>query len=153
MLPIGLGGLTSTPPLLQSLDVVDSAEHSLTIKATLVVWNPSNISAPLGDLSFLWSYDGFLIGMATVPDLTLQPGNNTVNCIGMMNPSIDCAHNPRTGCDPELAVQASREFISKYISGEYLIRMTLKVFTKRSDNRQTLLFLTSRPTRILRARR
>ncbi|KAG0360969.1 hypothetical protein BGZ54_009286 [Gamsiella multidivaricata] len=114
----GLGGLVTVPPLLEKLDVVDSTEHSLTVKATLVLWNPSNISATLGDLSFMWSYGGYLIGMATVPDLTLHAGNNTVECIGMMNPSIDCARKPDPSCDPGLARNASREFISKYISGD-----------------------------------
>ncbi|KAF9922553.1 hypothetical protein FBU30_007320 [Linnemannia zychae] len=114
----GLSGLVSVPPLLQSLDVVDSSEHSLTVKATLVLWNPSNISADLGDLSFLWSYDGYLIGMASVPQLQLNTGNNTIECIGMMDPSIHCLRRPQEPCDPELARNASREFISKYISGD-----------------------------------
>ncbi|KAG0294717.1 hypothetical protein BGZ97_004996 [Linnemannia gamsii] len=114
----GLGGLVSVPPLLESLDVVDSTEHSLTVKATLVLWNPSNISADLGDLSFLWSYGGYLIGMASVPQLQLHAGNNTIECIGMMDPSIHCLRKHDKTCDPELARNASREFISKYISGD-----------------------------------
>lgn len=114
----GLGGLVSVPPVLESLDVVDSTEHSLTVKATLVLWNPSNISAELGDLSFLWSYGGYLIGMASVPQLQLHAGNNTIECIGMMDPSIHCLRKPDKTCDPELAKNASREFISKYISGK-----------------------------------
>ncbi|KAF9101162.1 hypothetical protein BGX29_005964 [Mortierella sp. GBA35] len=114
----GLGGLVTVPPLLDSLDVVDSTEHSLTVKATLVLWNPSNISASLGDLSFLWSYDGYLIGMASVPQLQLHAGNNTIECIGMMDPSIHCLRQHDKICDPELARNASREFISKYISGD-----------------------------------
>lgn len=114
----GLGGLVSVPPVLESLDVVDSTEHSLTVKATLVLWNPSNISADLGDLSFLWSYEGYLIGMASVPQLQLHAGNNTIECIGMMDPSIHCLRKHDKTCDPELAKNASREFISKYISGD-----------------------------------
>ncbi|KAG0250842.1 hypothetical protein BG011_008052 [Mortierella polycephala] len=113
----GLSGLTSVPPVLEKLDVVDSTEHSLTVKATLMLWNPSNITAILGDLSFLWSYKGYLIGMATVSDLHLQAGNNTVECFGMMDPSIDCARKHDPSCDSALARNASREFISKYISG------------------------------------
>ncbi|KAG0032396.1 hypothetical protein BGZ81_011006 [Podila clonocystis] len=115
----GLGGLISTPPLLESLDVVDSSEHSLTVKVTLVLWNPSNISASLGDLSFLWAFGGYEIGMATSPDLTLGAGNNTIVAYGMMNPSLHCArrrHDPL--CDPEEATLAAREFISRYISGD-----------------------------------
>ncbi|KAF9127261.1 hypothetical protein BGW39_005983 [Mortierella sp. 14UC] len=112
------GGLVSVPPLLESLDVVDSTEHSLTVKAKLVLWNPSNISADLGDLSFLWSYGGYLIGMASVPQLQLHTGNNTIECIGMMDPSIHCLRKHDKTCDPELAKNASREFISKYISGD-----------------------------------
>ncbi|KAF9293654.1 hypothetical protein BGZ74_011599 [Mortierella antarctica] len=115
----GLGGLMSTPPLLKSLDVVDSSEHSLTVKVTLVLWNPSNISASLGDLSFLWSFGGYEIGMATSPNLTLGTGNNTIEAYGMMNPSLHCTrrrHDPL--CDPEEATQAAREFISRYISGD-----------------------------------
>ncbi|KAK3846742.1 MAG: hypothetical protein J3R72DRAFT_226287 [Linnemannia gamsii] len=114
----GLGGLVTVPPLLESLDVVDSTEHSLTVKAKLVLWNPSNISADLGDLSFLWSYGGYLIGMASVPQLQLHAGNNTIECIGMMDPSIHCLRSHDKTCDPELARNASREFISKYISGD-----------------------------------
>ncbi|KAI9240108.1 MAG: hypothetical protein BYD32DRAFT_409529 [Podila humilis] len=115
----GLGGLISTPPLLESLDVVDSTEHSLTVKVTLVLWNPSNISASLGDLSFLWSFDGYEIGMATSPELTLGVGNNTIEAYGMMNPSLHCdrrQYDPL--CDPEEAIRAAREFISRYISGD-----------------------------------
>ncbi|KAF9913280.1 hypothetical protein EC991_000042 [Linnemannia zychae] len=114
----GLGGLVSVPPLLESLDVVDSTEHSLTVKAKLILWNPSNISADLGDLSFLWAYGGYLIGMASVPQLQLHSGNNTIECIGMMDPSIHCLRKHDKTCDPELARNASREFISKYISGD-----------------------------------
>ncbi|KAF9407317.1 hypothetical protein BGZ94_002753 [Podila epigama] len=102
-----------------NLDVVDSTEHSLTVKVTLVLFNPSKISATLGDLSFLWSYGGFEIGMATSPELQLEVGNNTIEAYGMMNPSLHCArrrYDP--SCDPEEAVAAAREFISKYISGD-----------------------------------
>ncbi|KAF9562726.1 hypothetical protein EC968_005145 [Mortierella alpina] len=114
----GLGGLMSVPPVLEKLDVVDSTAHSLTVKATLTLFNPSSISATLGDLSFLWSNRGYVIGMATVTNVHLQPGNNTIECVGMMDPSTDCAlkHDPL--CNPELAITASREFISKYISGD-----------------------------------
>ncbi|KAI1315060.1 hypothetical protein EDD11_001353 [Mortierella claussenii] len=114
----GLGGLISTPPLLKKLDVVDSTEKSLTIKATLVLWNPSNISAILGDLSFLWSYGGYVVGMASVSDVRLQAGNNTIECFGMMDPTIDCKRKHDPKCNPELAKNASRDFISKYISGD-----------------------------------
>ncbi|KAF9944792.1 hypothetical protein BGZ70_004338 [Mortierella alpina] len=114
----GFGGLMTVPPVLEKLDVVDSTKHSLTVKATLTLFNPSSISATLGDLSFLWSNLGYVIGMASVSNVHLQPGNNTIECIGMMDPSTDCAlkHDPL--CNPELAINASREFISKYISGD-----------------------------------
>ncbi|KAF9989806.1 hypothetical protein BGZ75_004808 [Mortierella antarctica] len=114
----GLGGLMSVPPVLEKLDVVDSTAHSLTVKATLTLFNPSSISATLGDLSFLWSNHGYVIGMATVSNVHLQPGNNTIECIGMMDPSTDCALKRDPLCNPELAMNASREFISKYISGD-----------------------------------
>lgn len=114
----GLGGLATVPPVLQGMDVVESTEHSLTIKATLVVWNPSNITAALGDLSFLWSYNSHLIGVATVPDANFRPGHNTVECIGMVDPATDCTHKHDSECDPELAKSAMRQFISKYISGK-----------------------------------
>ncbi|KAF9437895.1 hypothetical protein BGZ76_010677 [Entomortierella beljakovae] len=114
----GIGGLTSATPILEGLDVVDSSEHSLTIKATLVVWNPSNISASLGSLSFLWSYNNYVIGMATVPSTNLQVGNNTIECFGMMDPNLDCTRKGDPSCDPEFARNASREFISNYISGD-----------------------------------
>ncbi len=110
----------SVPPVLEKLDVVDSTEHSLTVKATLTLLNPSTISATLGDLSFLWSYDGYVIGIATVSNVHLRAGNNTIECIGMMDPSTDCAHKHDPLCNPELARNASREFISKYISGRNL---------------------------------
>ncbi|CAO3564214.1 unnamed protein product [Mortierella alpina] len=114
----GLGGLMTVPPVLEKLDVVDSTKHSLTVKATLTLFNPSSISATLGDLSFPWSNLGHVIGMASVSNVHLQPGNNTIECIGMMDPATDCAlkHDPL--CNPELAINASREFISKYISGD-----------------------------------
>ncbi|KAG0212581.1 hypothetical protein BGX28_006017 [Mortierella sp. GBA30] len=114
----GLGGLVSVPPVLDKLDVVDSTEKSLTIKATLVLWNPSSISANLGDMSFLWSYNGYLVGMAAVSDVHLVSGNNTIECIGMLDPSIDCARKKDPLCNPEFAQNASREFMSKYISGD-----------------------------------
>ncbi|KAF9208097.1 hypothetical protein BGZ49_009792 [Haplosporangium sp. Z 27] len=114
----GIGGLNSVAPILDGLDVVDSTETSLTVKATLVVWNPSNISAHLGDLTFLWSYGGYLIGMASVIDVKLKTGNNTIDCFGMMDPTIDCAHKNDPTCDPRFARNASREFISSYISGD-----------------------------------
>ncbi|KAF9993529.1 hypothetical protein BGZ80_001951 [Entomortierella chlamydospora] len=114
----GIGGLSSVTPILDGLDVIDSTEHSLTVKATLIVWNPSSITANLGGLSFLWSYDGRLIGMASVPDLKLKVGNNTIECFGMMDPRIDCTHKNDPSCDIGFAGNASREFISKYISGD-----------------------------------
>ncbi|GJJ69934.1 hypothetical protein EMPS_02283 [Entomortierella parvispora] len=116
----GLGGLISEPPALLGLDVIDSTNHSLTIKATLVLWNPSHISASLGDVSFLWSHTGFVVGMATVPNLNLVAGNNTIECFGMMNPALHCKRKGPSDpeCDPEEARNASRAFISKYISGD-----------------------------------
>jgi hypothetical protein len=117
---IGLGGLISEPPTLLGLDVIDSTNHSLTVKATLVLWNPSHITAHLGAVSFLWSHSGFVIGMATVPDLQLVTGNNTIECFGMMNPSLHCKWEGPSdpNCNPEAARNASRSFISKYISGD-----------------------------------
>ncbi|KAF9112855.1 hypothetical protein BGX27_002688 [Mortierella sp. AM989] len=113
----GIGGLTSTTPILDGLDVVDSTENSLTVMAALIVWNPSNISANLGDLSFLWSYGGYVIGMASVLDVKLHVGNNTIECFGIMDPTIECARKNDPTCDPGFARNASREFISNYISG------------------------------------
>ena len=107
----------TVPPVLEKLDVVDSTKHSLTVKATLTLFNPSSISASLGDLSFLWSNLGHVIGMASVSNVHIKPGNNTIECIGMMDPSTDCALKHDPFCKPELAINASREFISKYISG------------------------------------
>ncbi|KAF9583308.1 hypothetical protein BGW38_009782, partial [Lunasporangiospora selenospora] len=131
----GLGGLITTPPILESLDVVDSTNESLTIQANLTLWNPSNISASLGDLSFLWAYNGYLIGIATVPGAQLVTGNNTIECIGMLDPTIHCRKQGHRksrflslgqtdfgedngGCNPDLARNASREFMSRYISGD-----------------------------------
>ncbi|KAF9916018.1 hypothetical protein BX616_004831 [Lobosporangium transversale] len=114
----GLGGLVGVAPLLEKLDVIGSSENSLTVEATLVLWNPSNISATLGDLSFLLSHGGYIIGMATVTDGQVLPGNNTIRCIGIMDPSIDCKRKHSPNCNMEPARNASREFISKYISGD-----------------------------------
>ncbi|KAG0309125.1 hypothetical protein BGZ98_005064 [Dissophora globulifera] len=114
----GFGGLVSAPPVLEKLDVVDSTEYSLTVKATLRLWNPSSISAILGDMSFLWSFGGYVIGMATVADITLVAGNNTIECIGIMDSSLDCTRKADPTCEPGYARNASREFISKYISGD-----------------------------------
>lgn len=99
------------------MDVVESTERTLTIKATLVVWNPSTITAALGKVSFLWSFDGHLIGLAVLPNGEILPGNNTIECVGVLDPSIDCSHKEDPECDPELAKSATRQFISKYISG------------------------------------
>ncbi|KAF9974096.1 hypothetical protein BGZ73_002626 [Actinomortierella ambigua] len=115
----GLGGLMGVPPKLEQIDIVDSTNRSLTIKARLMINNPSSISASLGSLSFFWGYNGFLVGLATVPSAVLQPGPNTVETIGMMDPLLDCrqrAYDPM--CDPEEAAQAARAFLSGYISGD-----------------------------------
>ncbi|KAG0227544.1 hypothetical protein BGW42_002903 [Actinomortierella wolfii] len=115
----GLGGLVSVPPKLEQIDIVDSTSHSLTIRARLVITNPSSISADLGSLSFFWGYNGFLIGLATVPRAVLQPGENMVETFGMMDPALDCrqrAHDPT--CNPDDAVAAARAFLSGYISGD-----------------------------------
>ncbi|KAF9360638.1 hypothetical protein BGX34_007660 [Mortierella sp. NVP85] len=114
----GLAGLVAVPPLLQGMDVVESTKHTLTIKATLVIWNPSTITAALGEVSFLWAFNGHLIGVAAVPNGNILPGNNTIECIGVLDPSIDCSRKKDPECDPELAQSATRQFISKYISGD-----------------------------------
>ncbi|KAG0261894.1 hypothetical protein DFQ27_002722 [Actinomortierella ambigua] len=115
----GLGGLIGVPPKLEQIDVVDSTENSLTIKARLVLINPSSISASLGSLSFFWGYNGFLVGLATVPSAALVPGPNTIETLGMMDSSLDCRQrrNDPT-CDPDDAAQAARAFLSGYISGD-----------------------------------
>jgi len=117
-LSLGLAGLVAVPPLLQGMDVVESTERTLTIKATLVIWNPSTITAALGEVSFLWAFNGHLIGLAAVPNGNILPGNNTIECIGVLDPSIDCSRKKDPRCDPELAKSATRQFISKYISGK-----------------------------------
>ncbi|KAF9953650.1 hypothetical protein BGZ72_005256 [Mortierella alpina] len=59
-----------------------------------------------------------VVSRQRVTNVHLQAGNNTIECIGMMDPSIDCAQKHDPLCNPKLAMDASREFISKYISGD-----------------------------------
>ncbi|KAG0239576.1 hypothetical protein BGX31_002648 [Mortierella sp. GBA43] len=112
------GGFAAEPPRLLGMDIVGSTDSSLTIKTALVVYNPSTISASLGDLTFLMSYGDHWIGSATVSNANVKPGNNTLECIGKVDPSIDCALEHDAECDPELATAAVREFFSKYIAGD-----------------------------------
>lgn len=57
--------------LTKSLDDGANAVGNVTIP------NPSPMTLALGDVTFDMSVDGIFIGNATMPDLTLRPGNNS----------------------------------------------------------------------------
>ncbi|CZT18489.1 uncharacterized protein RCC_04334 [Ramularia collo-cygni] len=69
----GFKGLAITSFFLQS----SGLPAGFNANGTVLVPNPSVLTLAVGDASFKISVDGTAIANATIPDLTLTPGNNT----------------------------------------------------------------------------
>jgi len=67
---------------------------------TVMVPNPSVLTLAVGDASFAISVDGTPIGNATMPDLTLKPGNNTypINVASNVTAVTELLGNPAYQC-------------------------------------------------------
>ncbi|KAK9764823.1 hypothetical protein K7432_007366 [Basidiobolus ranarum] len=101
----GLSGFNDPPPLLTSMEILNDTNR-VTFAADIVLFNPTNFSASMGNVSFDLEYKDVIIGSAFIPDFMITPGNNSVSCVGKL----------RKEADEPLQLKIE-EFLSNYVSG------------------------------------
>ncbi|KAJ6593726.1 hypothetical protein B0H19DRAFT_32612 [Mycena capillaripes] len=70
----GLKGMAS----IESVDVQGGTADGITLGIEVAIFNPSNLKLSLGDLTLQLLRDGVALGTATMSNLVLNMGNNTV---------------------------------------------------------------------------
>ncbi|KAI8873166.1 hypothetical protein GQ42DRAFT_118311 [Ramicandelaber brevisporus] len=86
----GLQGFNSVPPSISKLDVTDGTESGLNLDLGLVMSNPSPISLSLNsDVKFQMVYANGEVGSVTLPKLTLNSGENSLNASSLFTPNAN----------------------------------------------------------------
>ncbi|KAI0268735.1 hypothetical protein BC834DRAFT_651204 [Gloeopeniophorella convolvens] len=79
----GLQGLVS----IGGVDVLGGTQDALSLSINVTIDNPSNLNLGLGDLTLQLFKTGSLIGTTTLPNLTLDIGQNSVAAQGTFSPN------------------------------------------------------------------
>ncbi|SHO78091.1 Uncharacterized protein MSYG_2433 [Malassezia sympodialis ATCC 42132] len=82
---LGLQGLTQYPTPILGVDVVGGDHDGILLSVNTSIYNPSNVNAAVGDVSFLLVVQD-VVGQVTIPNLNLNIGNNTVTASSKFNP-------------------------------------------------------------------
>jgi len=98
---LGLQGLTQYPTPILGVDVVGGAHDGILLSVNTSIYNPSNVNAVVGDVSFLLVVHD-VVGDVTIPNLHLNIGNNTV--------TADTKFNPK-------ASPHGQEMLNRFVSG------------------------------------
>ncbi|KAJ3340370.1 hypothetical protein HDU93_007095 [Gonapodya sp. JEL0774] len=103
---VGMQGLASTPVEILAFDIVGGTSLGMQIKLTTKIQNPSNIRLAQGsDVVFQLSYLGEVVGTVTIPNLTLEIGNNVLSATALLSPQTPAA------------MAAASKLVGAYIGG------------------------------------
>ena len=116
---ISNGAFQDLDPQILSLDIVDTAESSVSVGARAKITNPTEYSAKIPYLNVNILYNDTILGNVTTEDLHLVPGiNRDLNATAVWNPSSS----------GEIGSHIGRNLISQYISG-YNTTLTFRTHT------------------------
>ncbi|ORX81255.1 hypothetical protein K493DRAFT_342419 [Basidiobolus meristosporus CBS 931.73] len=101
----GLAGFHDPAPVLTGMEILKDIDK-VTFAADIILFNPTNFSAKMGDVSFDLEYKDTVIGEAFIPNFMIVPGNNSVSCKGKLRKETD-----------DYLQQKIEEFLSNYVSG------------------------------------
>jgi hypothetical protein len=104
----GMGGFAATPPSVYDVVITKTTPQYMNISVKLNLTNPSPVHGSLGPVSLGLAYRGLVISRATVDNLEVWPGNNTLAAHGNFE-------LPDPDTDPAAHAIAS-EFIARYLS-------------------------------------
>ena len=124
MLISGVPGLSSIPnfaPKATSMEVLTTTKESMTLQIGLLVENPTEYSAYIPFLAVHLEKDGFIIGSASVANINITPGNNSLIVKATYAPTS----NGRGGT--KHAVEKGLELLGEYVSGRDTV-LTVKAF-------------------------
>ncbi|KAK7064212.1 hypothetical protein R3P38DRAFT_3165227 [Favolaschia claudopus] len=97
----GLQGLKGMATI-ETVDVKGGTSDGITLGIQVVIFNPSNLKLSLGDLTLQLVRDGAILGTATMSNLVLNMGNNTVQT----SSNFQANKNPQ-------GLQTLNEFVGK----------------------------------------
>lgn len=100
----GLQGLSSKPVTVSGLDVNHGFPDFLLIKVDGTLFNPSNLTIGVGDVSFNLEFQDQTLGTANINDLVITPGD--------MKPAIDVHFAPQGN-----AVGTGRILLENFLQG------------------------------------
>lgn len=104
----GMGGFAASPPSVYNVVITKTTPQYMNISVKLNLTNPSPVHGALGPVSLGLAYRGLVISRATVDNLEVWPGNNTLTAHGDFE-------LPDPDTQPEAHAIAS-EFIARYLS-------------------------------------
>lgn len=100
----GLQGLVAKPASVSNLDVALGTAEYLLITVNTVLYNPSNLTIGVGDVSFGLEFEDATIGSALLNGMIIQPGNASY--------STDVRYSPQSG-----ALIHGQHLLENYIQG------------------------------------
>ena len=104
----GMAGFSSSPPVVYDVNITHTSESGLDITVKLSLVNPSNVHGSLGPVQLDIAYLGQTITSATVDDMEVWPGNNTLSARSTVVLPDPVAEPSRYA--------AAKGFISRYLS-------------------------------------
>ncbi|KXS20027.1 hypothetical protein M427DRAFT_131464 [Gonapodya prolifera JEL478] len=106
----GLQGLSAVAPVVQAVDIVTVTDTYIDLRITTRINNPSNVQMNLNsDVVLNLVYSGQVVGTATIPNLALALGDNTVVANARYQPP-----NPT-------AVQVGSRLITDFVNGNNVL--------------------------------
>lgn len=82
----GLGGLNGLVNI-QHIDVLGGTKDALNLAIVVVIQNPSQLIFKAGDVSLQLEREGEILGTASLANLSLALGNNTIQSTSAFNPN------------------------------------------------------------------
>ncbi|KAK9722009.1 hypothetical protein K7432_003013 [Basidiobolus ranarum] len=100
----GLSGLQNNTPAISSVDIAKKRKE-LVFESEVTLYNPGHLISSWGTLLFDIVFQGIRVGQVIVPELRMNPGENSVPCIGRLFVTTD-----------EQVNSTVRSLLSNYIS-------------------------------------
>lgn len=102
----GMSGLLDPPPRLDSIDINHGFADGLFVLTNISLFNPSDVTVSLGEVSTYILYEDIPIGNSTLANHVIVPGWNKILAEAFFAPSQSGSH------------EKAMEFLSRYASGD-----------------------------------
>lgn len=101
-----MSGLLDPPPRLDSIDINHGFADGLFVLTNISLFNPSDVTVSLGEVSTYILYEDIPIGNSTLANHVIVPGWNKILAEAFFAPSQSGSH------------EKAMEFLSRYASGK-----------------------------------